>query len=307
MALLDIRDLCVSFTQYTGVFRQKSTQVIHGLDLSIDAGEVAVVVGSSGSGKSLLAHAVVGILPDNARMSGEIVYGGEPVDSRRLRTLRGKEIAFVPQSVTYLDPLMRVGSQVSGAIRGKAAAAARRAIFKRYGLAERVERLYPFQLSGGMARRVLVATATVSEPRLIIADEPTPGMHERDVKEALNRLRELADKGCAVLCITHDIESALAIADKVAVLYAGTIVEIAPAEEFSGGGERLRHPYSRALWQALPQNGFVPLAGSQPRPDALPPGCLFAPRCASASPECSGARPPMRELRGGIVRCIHAD
>ncbi|MFC0331357.1 ABC transporter ATP-binding protein [Paenibacillus sepulcri] len=307
MALLEVDNLSVSFTQYDGGgLGQHSVQPITGLHLKVEAGEVMAVIGSSGSGKSLLAHAIMGILPENARMSGTIRYDGRTMSAERLNTLRGKEIALVPQSVNHLDPLMKVGAQVRTTAAGPEPLAAQRAIFKRYRLAEQTERLYPFQLSGGMARRVLVATATISGARLIVADEPTPGMHPDDMAEALATFRELADEGCAVLLITHDIEAALRIADRVAVFYAGTTVEIALAADFADNGAQLRHPYSKALWQALPQNGFLPLPGAQPGPDNLPPGCLFAPRCAAATSACTDDGPDMRDLRGGSVRCFHA-
>jgi peptide/nickel transport system ATP-binding protein len=310
MALLEVKDLAVSFTQYTGLLRKRTVRVIDSLDLSVEAGEIVAVIGSSGSGKSLLAHAILGILPDNAQVSGAMTFQGKPLDAARQEALRGREIALVPQAVTYLDPLMRAGAQVRAAVRssGKQAAAAeeQRRAFRRFRLSEQVERLYPFQLSGGMARRVLVSTAAASGARLIVADEPTPGMQAEDVKESLAWFRELAKQGNAVILITHDIEAALTVANKVAVFYAGSTVEVASAEDFAGDGAQLRHPYSRALWQALPQNGFVPVSGSQPQPDQLPAGCLFAPRCTAATEDCATNRPLARELRGGMVRCHHA-
>lgn len=151
-----------------------------------------------------------------------------------------------------------------------------------------------------------MATAALSGAKLIIADEPTPGLHEEVLQETLAHFKELAGEGKGVLLITHDLESALAIADRIAVFYAGTTVEIAPAEDFHRDGHRLRHPYSRALWQALPQNGFVPIPGHQPHPGNLPAGCLFAPRCDQATAECKSTRPKMRMVRGGLVRCFHA-
>lgn len=306
MALLEVNKLSVSFIQYTSGLRQHEVQTIRDLSLSINEGEIVAVFGSSGSGKSLLAHAILGILPENARMSGTIHYDGNLLDANRLLALRGKEIALVPQSVNYLDPLMKVGAQVRSTAVGTDPVAVQRSIFKRYRLKDHVENLYPFQLSGGMARRVLVATAAVSDARLIIADEPTPGMHSDDVAEALHTFKEMADNGSAVLFITHDIEAALRIADRVVVLYAGTTFEIAAAEDFMGNGERLRHPYTKALWQALPQNEFKPILGVQPQPNNLPTGCLFAPRCASSTQACKESRPEMRDLRAGSVRCIHA-
>jgi peptide/nickel transport system ATP-binding protein len=306
MALLEVKDLSVSFTQYSGLLRKRTVRVIDSLDLSADAGEIVAVIGSSGSGKSLLAHAILGILPDNAQVSGMISFQGEPLDAARQEAIRGREIALVPQSVTYLDPLMRAGTQVRAAVRGKNAAEEQRKAFRRYRLSEQVEQLYPFQLSGGMARRVLASTGVVSGARLLVADEPTPGMQPADVQESLAWLRELADQGSTVILITHDIESALTVADKVAVFYAGSTVELARTEDFAGEGTQLRHPYSRALWKALPQNGFVPVPGSQPPPHQLPSGCLFAPRCSLASADCFADRPPIRELRQGKVRCVHA-
>jgi peptide/nickel transport system ATP-binding protein len=306
MALLEVEDLSISFTRYTGGFRQQTIEVIHGLQLSINPGEIVAVVGSSGSGKSLLAHAIMGILPGNARMTGTLRYNGEPLDAKKQAALRGKELALVPQSVNYLDPLMRVGAQVRSSVRDKDPLDAQRKAFARYQLAREVEQQYPFQISGGMARRVLLSTATISGARLIVADEPTPGLHQDVAQETLRQFRELADEGCAILLITHDIESALHVADKVAVFYAGTTVEIAPAADFSGSGQQLRHPYSQALWQSLPQNEFKLIPGSQPLAGSLPEGCLFAPRCQLASAECCSVRPALRDLRAGMVRCIHA-
>lgn len=151
-----------------------------------------------------------------------------------------------------------------------------------------------------------MATAAISGARLIIADEPTPGLHPEVVQETLDHLRELAGDGRGVMLITHDIETALKIARRIAVFYAGATVEVAPVEDFRGGGEALRHPYTRALWSALPQNSFVPIPGFQPHPDALPPGCLFEPRCPLRTHRCAAARPEARVLRGGMVRCFHA-
>ncbi|MDF2960282.1 MAG: ddpD [Paenibacillus sp.] len=306
MAILEVNDLTVSFTQYTAGLRQNILKVIQGLHLSIRAGEIVAVIGSSGSGKSLLAHAVLGILPNNATVTGQILFDGKPLTPEQQAGLRGREIALVPQSVNYLDPLMRVGKQIRKAVKSGDRDGKLKKVFERYRLHPGTAGKFPFQLSGGMARRILVSTATVSGARLIIADEPTPGLDPAVVTEALSIFRELADEGCAVMLISHDIDSALRVADKVAVFYAGTTVELANAGDFKGDGSGLRHPYTRALWRALPQNEFVPIPGVQPHPNALPPGCLFAPRCVNASAECAVAQPEVREVRGGMVRCLHA-
>lgn len=315
MPLLEVENVSISFEQYEHKsMKREWVQPIEELTLYVDEGEFVAIVGASGSGKSLLAHAILGILPPNARVTGSIQFDGEELTAKRQAGLRGREISFVPQSVTFLDPLMRVGKQArppeSLTGRGKEArtraAAAQRALFARYRLSQETEQLFPHQLSGGMARRILVTAAAGIETRLVVADEPTPGLDAEIVKEALGSFREMADQGCGVMLITHDLESVLTAADKVAVFYAGTTVELADANDFSGGGEQLRHPYSRALWQALPSNGFSPIPGSMPSPGEREAGCAFAPRCELATPECFEARPAMRELRGGKVRCHHA-
>lgn len=300
--VLEVRDLCVSFRRYDRGLEQYDLKVISGLSLSVRAGEIVAVAGSSGSGKSLLAHAVLGLLPGNAAEEGEILYKGIPLSQKEKERLRGKEIALIPQSVTFLDPSMRVGEQVRGGDRSPERRRRQKEAFSRFRLEENVERLYPFQLSGGMARRVLVSTAAVSGAELLIADEPTPGLDVEMAVEALRCFREMADEGKAVVLITHDIDLAFQVADRVAVFYAGTTVEIASSEAFRRG--ELLHPYSRALWNALPQNGFQPIPGFQPYAGELPPGCLFAPRCPWRTEACE-KKIPLREVRGGMVRCIH--
>lgn len=303
--LLEIHDLSVSFRMYDSALEQTELQVISDLHLTVRPGEIVAVAGSSGSGKSLLASAILGILPSNATVKGHLHYKDMELSEKTQAELRGSEIALVPQSVAYLDPLMKVGKQADGH-RKPRPTEKRRGIFRRFGLPENTEKLYPFQLSGGMARRVLVSTALITEAQLIIADEPTPGMTLEQAREALSMFREMADEGKSVILITHDIDLAFDFADRIAVFYAGTTVEITPAEDFRRGPDFLRHPYSKALWRALPQNEFKPIDGFQPYAGSLPSGCLFAPRCPYATDECRAATPPVRELRGGEVRCFHA-
>lgn len=305
--ILIIKDLSISFSQYTRGLKRKELEVITGLDLELYKNEVVAVVGSSGSGKSLLAHAILGILPNNATTQGEIIYKNNTLNERDKKRLRGKEIVLIPQSVNFLDPLMKVSKQVKISIEDKAKASSiQREVFHRYELDKAVDDLYPFQLSGGMARKVLVSTAVVSNSEIIIADEPTPGLDEEALNEALSNFRNMADKGASVLIITHDINAALKIADKIAVFYAGTTLEIANATDFNGNGEDLRHPYSKALWQALPQNGFKPIKGFQPLANEVPEGCLFYNRCYKAKRECKVYRPELKPVRNGMVRCIYA-
>ena len=302
--LLEIHDLSVSFRMYDHGLEQTDLQVISDLYLTVYPGEIVAVAGSSGSGKSLLASAILGILPANATVKGHLHYKGQELSQQLQERLRGREISLVPQSVSYLDPLMKIGEQADGH-RKPRPTQQRKSLFRRFELPEQTERLYPFQLSGGMARRVLVSTALITEAELIIADEPTPGMSTEQAMEALKTFREMANEGKAVILITHDIDLAVEFADRVAVFYAGTTVETAPASDFKSGADALRHPYSKALWRALPQNGFQPVEGFQPYAGNLPEGCLFAPRCPHRTEECVKKVPPVREVRGGEVRCYH--
>lgn len=305
--ILSVKDLGISFSQYTKGLRRRELEVITNLDIDLYEGEILAVVGSSGSGKSLLAHAILGILPDNATTEGIIIYKGKSLSLKDKEKLRGREIVFIPQSVNFLDPLMKVSKQVKISIENKEKANKRqRYIFNKYGLDKKVDNFYPFELSGGMARKVLLSTALVSDCKVIIADEPTPGLDEKSLNEALKDFRNIADSGCAILMITHDIEAALKIADKIAVFYAGTTLEIANVNDFKGDGKNLRHPYSKALFNALPQNGFKPIKGSQPMPNELPKGCLFQDRCEYISEKCRLIRPNARMVRDGMVRCLNA-
>ena len=263
--ILSVRNLEISFSQYTKGLRRIDSKAINNLDIDLYKGEILAVVGSSGSGKSLLAHSILGILPSNANLKGDIYYKDEILDEKRKEKLRGKEIVFIPQSVNYLDPLMEVGKQVKISIKDKKKSnTILERVFRKYNLDKKVEKYYPFQLSGGMARKVLLSSALVSNAEVIIADEPTPGLDEKSLNEALKDFRDLADNGCAVLIITHDISAALKIADRVAIFYGGTTLEVAKADDFKNNGENLRHPYTKGLYNALPNTKFTPIKGSQP-------------------------------------------
>lgn len=300
--LLNVKNLSVEFRMYERGLRQHDLQVISDLNLTIHPGEIVAVVGSSGSGKSLLASAILHLLPGNAKVAGEISYKGEILTENRMSQLRGKEIAYVPQSVSNLDPLMRVEKQVLGLFGTKEK---QKKLFQKYQLQDTVERMYPHQLSGGMTRRVMIAGAVINDAEFIIADEPTPGLSQDIAEQIMQDFRELADQGCGILLITHDINLAIRYADAVAVFYAGTTVETAPVKDFLTGEEKLRHPYSKALWRALPQNGFQPLPGVQPYAGTIKNGCPFFERCQIRTEECLN-HIPNRELREGEVKCIHA-
>lgn len=167
--------------------------------------------------------------------------------------------------------------------------------------------MYPFELSGGMARRVLIASAVTEKPRLVIADEPTPGLDARAAKRILSHFRELADEGAGMLFITHDLELALSVADEVAVFYAGETIEKAKAEEFSDV-DNLRHPYTRALWHAMPEHGFKVSEGTQPYAGNVRKGCSYAGQCPVCREECrTKDQIPLMKYRDGEVRCLYPD
>ncbi|MCI8597069.1 MAG: ABC transporter ATP-binding protein [Lachnospiraceae bacterium] len=303
--ILEIENLSVSFRQYDKGFGKADLDVIRDLNVTIHQGEMVAVVGSSGSGKSLLAHGILGILPYNGILGGKIFYDGAELSQKRKEELRGNEIVLVPQSVAFLDPLMKIGPQIRKGKKDETSEKKLDQIFEGYHLEKEVQELYPFELSGGMNRRVLVSTAMMGNPRLVIADEPTPGLHMKMVRRVMSHFRELADQGAGVLLITHDLEQALEVADRVVVFYAGTTVEDADVKDFARE-ETLRHPYSKALWRALPQNGFQFITGTQPYVKDLPEGCPFGPRCERFCEKCRGEI-PYRELRGGKVRCLYAE
>ena len=254
--LLQVEKLTISFSQYFKGTQKRIIQPITDLHVNIHEGEIVAVVGASGSGKSLLAHAVLGILPGNAICEGRIMYRGEELTEKRKSALRGSEISFIPQSVNYLDPLMPVGKQVQIGLEKSQAKNKQQALFRQYGLQERDSKLFPYELSGGMLRRVLFATSVREGVRLVIADEPTPGIHPQALAEILKQLKEFAASGAGVMMITHDIMSAIEIADRVAVIKDGRTIEISDAKAFQGNGECLQNEYTRRLWRALPQNDF---------------------------------------------------
>ena len=260
--MLHVHDMHLSFSRYRTLLRREWLPVLNGVSVSVQRGELVALIGASGAGKSLLAHAVLGILPRTARVSADMQFDGAPLTPERQAQLRGKRIALVPQAVTYLDPTspaqQQVGWAAQAAQRGAGSAARTLAHDEllRYGLPEAAHGRYPHQLSGGMARRVLTAIATVSNADLLIADEPTSGLDPEVCAMALAHMRDLADAGRAVLVITHDLDAVRHVTDRIVVMQAGRTVEAVDAATFARG--QAQHPFTRALYHALPQNGFHP-------------------------------------------------
>ncbi|MGZ3144612.1 ABC transporter ATP-binding protein [Lentzea chajnantorensis] len=263
-----------------------TVDAVSDVSLTIRPGECVALVGESGCGKTVLASALLGFLPGNAQTRGSARLGEldllQVTDHELATKVRGRQIGLIPQSpASHLTPVRTARSQLEEAARtlgGDAASAAERAGL----LPEHLDR-YPHELSGGMAQRVANALALVGDPWLLIADEPTTGLDRDLVDGLLDEFRRMVDDGHAVLLITHDLEAAHKIADRIAVMYAGRIVELGPAHDVL---DNARHPYSRGLANALPDRAFTPIPGLPPLLTDLPVGCAFAPRCEQAVAIC---------------------
>ena len=303
--LLEVNNLSISFTQYVQGLNRHESKVISDLTIDIGEGEIVAILGSSGSGKSLLAHSILGILPYNSNVTGEIKYEGQVLDQKLKEDLRGDEICLIPQSVNFLDPLMKVSEQAIGECKNEKEhdekKLRQREIFSKYGLDESVDDMYPFELSGGMARKVLLSTALVGDPKLLIADEPTPGLDSQSVKETIEDIKNLRENGKGVLLITHEIDVALRTADRIAIFYSGYVIEINTVENFKNA-DNVLHPYSKALINSLPKNGFNLTEGVQPLEDL--PGCPYYENCPIRLDKCEKTKPNLIEHEGVMIRCF---
>jgi oligopeptide/dipeptide ABC transporter ATP-binding protein len=319
--LLDIRKLKVDFAARST--RQSEADVstqplaaVRELSFCIAPGEVLGLVGESGSGKSITSLAIMRLLPPQARVSGEVIFS-ENNESRDLATLpaesmrqlRGSRIAMIFQEpMTALNPVMRVGDQIAEAVRAHGTTSKREAaslaVQALHDVAipepERRARDYPHQLSGGMRQRVMIAMAIVNRPQLLIADEPTTALDVTIQAQILELLADLRTKfGLAMLFISHDLAVVSQVADRVAVMYAGTLVEIGSKDHIFRAPA---HPYTRGLLQAVPnlktkrEQPLGTIEGTVPPLHAMPTGCAFEPRCGYRVPECARALPPLIEV-----------
>jgi peptide/nickel transport system ATP-binding protein len=315
--LLELRDLRVSFVGDEG-----ELPAVRGVSLDLAAGEILALVGESGCGKSVTALALLRLLDANARVSAAAIrFRGEDLlalDEAGIRRIRGAEIGMIFQEpMTSLNPVFRIGDQIAEVLelhRGLGRAAARRAavgLLERVRIAEAARRAaqYPHELSGGMKQRVMIAMALACDPALLIADEPTTALDVTIQSQILELLRELRrESGLAILLITHDLGVVAQFAERVAVMYAGELVEEAPVRALF---REPLHPYTRALLRAVPRPGergrLEAIEGTVPSPRALPPGCSFSNRCAEALPRCPVEAPPVVNVGARPVRCwLHA-
>ncbi len=314
--MLDIHDLRVALDSETGIVK-----AIDGLQLSIQRGETFALVGESGCGKSMTALALMRLLPDNGRITGGRV-ALEGVDTlalpeREMRAIRGGRIGMIFQEPgTSLNPVLRVGDQLREAIeahtplRGDAARAKAIEWLQRVGIPEPERRIddYPFRMSGGQKQRVMIAMTLATEPEYLIADEPTTALDVTIQKQILDLLKQLQrEQGMGMLLITHDLGVVAGMAQRVALMYAGEIVEVADADDFF---KSPKHPYAKALLAALPDmrrkgQSLTAIRGTVPSLTQAFEGCRFAPRCDRALPDCAVSIPPWVDLgpRRG-VRCV---
>ncbi|MGY6411044.1 MAG: ABC transporter ATP-binding protein [Alkalilacustris sp.] len=316
--VLEVRDLSVSFPG-----RHGTLTALDGMSLSIAAGEILGVVGESGAGKSMTGLAVQGLLEPPGHISGgEVRLAGRRIDTlsqRQMEKIRGREIGAIFQDpLTSLNPLFTVGSQLTETIglhldMTRAEARARAIdLLRQVGIPAPAERIdhYPHQFSGGMRQRVVIALALAAEPKLIIADEPTTALDVSIQAQIIALLRRLCDDtGTAVMLVTHDMGVIAEAADRVAVMYAGRLVEVGPVRAVLRAPA---HPYTRGLMGSIPALGrrvekLVQIDGAMPRLDAIPPGCAFNPRCPDRGPRCLRERPRPRPTGEGLCACFLAD
>jgi oligopeptide/dipeptide ABC transporter ATP-binding protein len=293
--------------------------VLHDVSLAIGAGEAVGLVGESGSGKSMTARAVARLLPRGAQLAGALRYDGADVSALRAGALRGfrREVAMVFQDPrAHVNPVRHIGDFLTEALRLRGVErreAADRAVaaLADVGIPDGARRLaqYPHELSGGLLQRVMIAAALLSEPRLLLADEPTTALDVTTQSEVMAILDELRRaRGLALLFITHDLDLAAAVCDRIAVMYAGSIVETRAAATLH---DHPLHPYSAALAAARPSIDhtaprLLAVPGRPVSAFEAPGGCAFAPRCAFAQDRCRVALPPLEALDGGHVRCVRA-
>ena len=317
MALLEIKDLKLDFVSGgTGL------RAVDGISLTLDAGETICLVGESGCGKSVTALSIARLVPAPPAkyVGGEILLNGRDVlkmSPAELQNIRGGVVSYVFQEPSAsLNPVIRIGKQIRESLKlhrpNHATDEEVLRLLKLVRIPAPESRInnYPFEMSGGMQQRVMIAMALASEPKLLIADEPTTALDVTIQAQILELLRDLKERlGMSILLITHNLGIVGDIADRVAVMYAGQIVELAPARELL---KRPLHPYTQALMNSVPKLGgdamrLAAIPGNVPRIGDFPPGCRFYPRCPSAKPECANTMPELLEVEPKRwVRCLYA-
>ena len=317
--ILDVRDLTVEFPLARGVLR-----AVDGASFTVRRGEALGLVGESGSGKTMALRALVGLVPRPGRVAGgAIVFEGEDLagaSPERRRTVRGREIAIVFQEpMTALNPVMRVGDQIAEGPLARLGLGRKRArnraleLMQVVGIPDPSHRYdaYPHELSGGMRQRVMIAIALALDPKLILCDEPTTALDVTIQDQILRLLAALRDElGLTVVFVSHDLAVIAETCERVAVMYAGQVVETGPVATVF---REPRHPYTLSLLRSVPsfdriREALVSIPGSPPDLAAPPPGCRFHPRCPFARPDCTTGEFPLLPFgHGRATACIHSD
>lgn len=316
MTLLSVEGLTLEFATSTG-----TVQALSDVTLSVNSGEMLGIVGESGSGKSVTAYAAMRLLDAAARIrQGAILFEGcdlIALPEREMRRLRGRAMAMVFQSPrTALNPIRRVGAQLADALQAHERLSRRAAAGRAVELLAEVQiadpgrraRAYPFELSGGMCQRVMIALALAGRPRLLIADEPTTGLDVTVQAAVMDLIGGLVrERGMGCIFITHDLLLAAGHCDRIAVMHAGQVVEVAATATLF---DEPRHPYTAKLLATAPRRGMTlaglsPIAGGLPDLRGVLPECRFQPRCERAQPDCSAPVPMVAHAPGHLLRCRH--
>ncbi|OPY49357.1 MAG: Trehalose/maltose import ATP-binding protein MalK [Methanosaeta sp. PtaU1.Bin060] len=298
--ILGVDELSVSFQTSLG-------EVLAADEVSfrLHEDETLALVGETGCGKSVVASSILQLLPKNAEVHGQVVFEGRDIlrsDEREMSHIRGSKIAVIFQNPSMsLNPIIRVGEQVAEPLQVHRGIPRHRSVqmaldhLNRMGLRGDTAIMYPFQFSGGMNQRVMIATSMILSPQIIIADEPTKGLDDALARDVVSEVMKIRDSsGAALLLITHDLQMARDVSDRVAVMYCGQIVEMGSRDDIF---ENPQHPYTAALLNCLPEKGFQPIPGSSPSMIHSPDGCKFHPRCQKRFERCR-LRPPMEVLAG---------
>lgn len=318
MELLEIKDLKIQFNTDTGVIH-----AVNGVDISINEGETLGLVGETGAGKTTTALGILDLIqsPPGEITSGEILYKGKNIRKMKgseVQKIRGNEISIIFQDpMSALNPVMPIGDQISEVISLHQKCSHAEAEGQMIEMLKKVripaERAgeYPHQFSGGMKQRVVIAMALACNPKLLIADEPTTALDVTIQAQVLNMINNLKKEfNTSMLLITHDLGVVAESCEKVAIMYAGEIVESGTAEDIF---DRTAHPYTKGLFNSIPSvdkklDRLRPIEGMMPDPSNLPEGCMFNPRCPYCDEECRTKRPEMKELTPGhFCRCHHCD
>ncbi|NLY21435.1 MAG: ABC transporter ATP-binding protein [Tissierellia bacterium] len=321
MALLEIKNLHTYFTTKKGIVK-----AVNGVSYSVDAGKTLGIVGESGSGKSVSAMSIIKLLDGNGYIhDGEILFEGRDltkVEIKDMTGIRGNDVSVIFQEpMTSLNPIFTVERQVAEPIiihQGMTKKEANEKVIEMLSLVkipnpEEVAQQYPHQLSGGMRQRVMIAMALACRPKLLIADEPTTALDVTIQAQILKLMNDLKSEiGTSILFITHDLGVINEMADDVAVMYCGQVVELAPAKTIFGTKSQYQHPYTEGLMVSIPRldtpqdQKLEPIPGAVPHPLNLPKGCKFAPRCKYRTAKCDNEEPDFIEIEPGhLMRCFY--